>query len=176
MGHINEQEFRDLYEEYRVRIYRYLLKHSGNADVAEDLTQDVFLKIFNARDSFDPDKGTFSAWAYRIAHNTFLNFIKKTEHSRRDQAYEGDMEQFSSPAQGHANEVEGEMLLSEIKAAILCLPEPERSVLYNKEIAKKTLEETARELDLSVRTISRRLLSAYELVREELKKRSIGLE
>ena len=170
-----EEEFRALYEEHRDHIYNYLLKLTADQDLAEDLTQDAFIKIHKYRDRFDASRGKFSSWAVQIAHNTFLNNYNKTKKSGEDQVYDEVMEHTLPSDEDPVGDIEQNILLNEIKNAILSLPEPERTVLYNKEIKKKSLNETAEELGLTVRTISRRLLSAYEMVRVELERRQITL-
>lgn len=49
----------------------------GNADLADDIVQNACLKAWKARESFDPDRGTFKAWMFTIARNEYLQVLRK---------------------------------------------------------------------------------------------------
>lgn len=72
-----------LYERYFERIYRYIYLKIGDATEAEDLTEQVFLKMIEAISSFKWQGFTFSAWLYRIAHNQVVDAIR--HNARRPQ-------------------------------------------------------------------------------------------
>ncbi len=63
-----------LYREYQPKIFGYLWKRLENRDVAEDLTGDVFLKVLEKADTFDPEKASFSTWVYTIANNRLYDY------------------------------------------------------------------------------------------------------
>jgi len=65
-----------LLQRYEAKIKRYAKKFLFNYDDIEDLVQEIFLKTYTNIQSFDPDR-KFSSWLYRIAHNEFINAIKK---------------------------------------------------------------------------------------------------
>jgi RNA polymerase sigma-70 factor (ECF subfamily) len=68
------QEFTRYYEEHKKTIFNYLFYRVGfNRDTAEDLTSDVFLKAFQAFDSYDRNR-SFKTWVYTIAHNHLVNY------------------------------------------------------------------------------------------------------
>ena len=72
-----------LYERYFDRIYKYVYLKIGDATEAEDLTEQVFLKMIEAIHGFQWQGTTFAAWLYRIAHNQVVDTIR--QHSRRPQ-------------------------------------------------------------------------------------------
>lgn len=68
------QEFTRYYEEHKKTIFNYLLYRVGfDRDMAEDLTSDVFLKAFQAFDSYDRNR-SFKTWVFTIAHNHLVNY------------------------------------------------------------------------------------------------------
>jgi RNA polymerase sigma-70 factor (ECF subfamily) len=71
--------FEVLYRSYSNRIYFYLLRRSGNAEDAADLTQQVFIKIFRSIGHYRPDKGPFAGWAFAIARNTHRTFLGRRQ-------------------------------------------------------------------------------------------------
>jgi RNA polymerase sigma-70 factor (ECF subfamily) len=67
------QAFGDLYEHYLNAIYRYVYYRVGEVAEAEDLTEMVFLKAWEALDKYEVRDVPFSAWLYRIAHNVVVD-------------------------------------------------------------------------------------------------------
>ncbi len=66
-----------LYERYSAALYGVILRMCRKEDLAQDVLQETFLKIWQKIDSYDPDKGKFYTWSYRIAKNTTLNALRK---------------------------------------------------------------------------------------------------
>jgi len=68
--------FGELYDRYIDKIYRFIYYKIFVKEIAEDLTSDVFTKAFEKIKSFDPKKGPFSAWIYRIARNAVIDHYR----------------------------------------------------------------------------------------------------
>ena len=68
--------FELLVERYRVRLYRFVQRFTNDAEDARDVTQDVFLKVYGALDSYDP-KYKFSTWLFRIAGNAAIDHLRR---------------------------------------------------------------------------------------------------
>lgn len=76
---MDKKYFPHFYKENVKRIFRFFFfRVSGRREIAEDLTQDVFVKAFNAFESYDPETSR-SAWLYMIARNHFINHLEKTK-------------------------------------------------------------------------------------------------
>jgi len=69
---LNKDEFSELFENYQALVYRTAYLVLGMREEAEDALQDVFLKIYQSYGTFDPAKGAFSTWIYRITINHCL--------------------------------------------------------------------------------------------------------
>ncbi|HRP02575.1 MAG TPA: RNA polymerase sigma factor [Candidatus Kapabacteria bacterium] len=68
------EAFKILYEAYAQKVYRYCLRMVGDQDLANDCFQEIFIKIYEKRETF---KGvSFGAWLFRIAHNICINHIR----------------------------------------------------------------------------------------------------
>lgn len=82
----NTEAFGVLYDRYIDKIYRFVYYKTFVKETAEDLTSDVFHKALIKINSFDSEKGTFSAWIYRIARNSVIDHYrtKKEELSFDD--------------------------------------------------------------------------------------------
>jgi RNA polymerase sigma-70 factor (ECF subfamily) len=76
---MNTEEFNEIFDAYSGRIYNYILRAVGDRTAAEDLTQDVFIKVYNGFDGLR-DKRKLSTWIYRIATNVCLDFFKSAPY------------------------------------------------------------------------------------------------
>jgi RNA polymerase sigma-70 factor (ECF subfamily) len=73
----DSQAFAQLYEAYFDRIYRYISMRTRNETEAQDLTQQVFLKLLKSISSYKSRGVPFSSWLYRIAHNLVIDFFRQ---------------------------------------------------------------------------------------------------
>lgn len=71
------EAFGELYELYLDRLYRYVYLRVSDARLAEDLTQDIFLRAWAAIGDFDVQGGGFRAWIFRIAHNAVVDHYRE---------------------------------------------------------------------------------------------------
>lgn len=71
-----KEKFGELMKRYSAKLFRYGRQFLKNSDNIEDVVQDVFIKTYQNINSFDTTQ-RFSPWIYRIAHNTYINAIKK---------------------------------------------------------------------------------------------------
>jgi RNA polymerase sigma-70 factor (ECF subfamily) len=77
----NNEIFGELIERYQAKLLRYARKFLLDADDAKDIVQDIFIKSYQNVQSFDATR-RFSPWIYRIAHNEFVNALKKRQSRR----------------------------------------------------------------------------------------------
>ncbi|MFZ3199746.1 MAG: sigma-70 family RNA polymerase sigma factor, partial [Candidatus Acidiferrales bacterium] len=95
----DEEAFAVLYRRRRPSIYRFALRMSGNAAVAEDVTQEVFMTLVRDARRFDPTRGTLSAFLFGVARN-FLR--KRWEQDRRLVPFAGDADDLGEFAPGRS--------------------------------------------------------------------------
>lgn len=70
-----------LYDQYVDRIYSYIYHRVGQAEVAEDLTGQVFMRVLEAVRSGKPWRSSFSGWLYRIAHNQVIDYYRRNKRA-----------------------------------------------------------------------------------------------
>ena len=118
------QEFEEIYAEYYLRVYRYLLDLCRNPSLAEEITQEAFFKAYKGIGSFKGDC-KISSWLCEIAKNSYFSHLKREKNRRKFQ-----------PQDAPAGEIEARMLDSEaamgIHKALHGLKEPYREVFWLK--------------------------------------------
>ena len=77
----DSEAFGELIERYQAKLSRYARKFLLDPDDAADIVQDIFIKSYQNIQSFDASR-RFSPWIYRIAHNEFVNALKKRQSRR----------------------------------------------------------------------------------------------
>ena len=73
---ITEQFKAEIYENYRQKVFGYIVSKINNSDLAEELCEDVFLKVYDNLESFDEAKASISTWIYTIARNTLTDYYR----------------------------------------------------------------------------------------------------
>lgn len=137
----DEQALSELYTLYFPRVYRYILARTGNTYDAEDLAEEVFIRVIEAIERFEWRDAPFSAWLFRIAHNAVISQRRK----------EGARGRSAQLVDGHATEsagpeelVEARLTLNAIMKAAEKLPDAQRQVIAFRFAAGLSVAETAR--------------------------------
>ncbi|UYZ23747.1 RNA polymerase sigma factor [Mesobacillus jeotgali] len=127
----------ELYENYKKAIFLYLYRATLNQHIAEDLTQDTFLKAFQSLSSFRGES-SLKTWLFKIARNTYINFSKKKQTSmelqsdRIDQHLNHQHDQFKRLDDQNA-----------IELTLLKLQENYRTYIILRDVNDLTYEEVA---------------------------------
>jgi RNA polymerase sigma-70 factor (ECF subfamily) len=76
-GRGDRRALMELYERYRSRLFGYLTRSLGNATLAEDVFQDVWIKVMQKIGTYRPGTATFKAWLFRVAANTAIDRLRR---------------------------------------------------------------------------------------------------
>lgn len=137
----DEQALSELYTLYFPRVYRYILARTGNTYDAEDLAEEVFIRVIEAIERFEWRDAPFSAWLFRIAHNAVISQRRKEgARGRSTQLAEG----LATESAGPEELVETRLTLNSIMKAAENLPEAQRQVIAFRFAAGLSVAETAR--------------------------------
>jgi len=139
----NQQALAELYSLYFPRVYRYILARTGNVHDAEDLTEEVFVRVLDAIERFQWREAPFSAWLFRIAHNAVISQRRRDGARGRSAPLS---EALPVDAQGPEETVENRQALNEIMRAAQELPEAQRLVISLRFAAGLSVAETAKAL------------------------------
>ena len=157
--------FEVLYRKHKDALYRFFLRQCGNQSRAEELYQDVWLRVINARDSYE-HKAKFTTWLYRIAHNILIDHFRKPQTQTDD---ETDAENVPDDA---ANDPEvilsGQEKIERFRVQLKNLPKEQQEVFLLKEEAGLSLEEIALSVGESKETVKSRLRYAVKKLKQAL--------
>ncbi|MGA1823788.1 MAG: RNA polymerase sigma factor [bacterium] len=166
------QAFDILYRATADFIYTIVFRITNNHDNAEDITQDVFIKIYKNLKSFH-FYSSFKTWAYRIAVNTAINACRKEAKNMegRDE-YIFDMTRY--PSQGGALDDNKNVDEQRIASLLALLNPDQRACIVLREIEGLNYKEIAEVLNVNINTVRSRLKRAREALlgykkREEIK-------
>ncbi len=167
-NHFSDEAFGMLYDEYKNRIYGYALAITHSPHDAEEITQELFIKLWNKRETLDSVLN-MEHYIFTMARNRTLNYIKKA--ARNDQLME-ELKQRMTMAR---NDVEDRLIGRDyeqmVEEALSQLSPKRRLVFRLSRYQGKKLEEIAGQLDLSRNTVKNHLAAALKFVRAYLTER-----
>ncbi|MGE5300473.1 MAG: RNA polymerase sigma factor [Acidobacteriota bacterium] len=170
----NRYKFQDIYDSFHEKIRRYLTRLIGESE-ADDVTQEVFLKINAALDSFRGDS-SLSTWIYRIATNAAIDYRRKSLTSPQEQVADEDLtgnpiceeEIAADPITSPDRQLIRKEMNDCIKGIVDGLPENYRTVLILSDLEELKNNEIAEVLDISLETVKIRLHRARARLKKEL--------
>ena len=162
------EEIEHLYKSYYRQLYLYALTFLEDEEGAKDVLNDAFEKVFTDTQTADYRADTILGFLYRIIRNLCLDILRhRRVHERFLQmkmATEG-VEDTST-----FDVMEFENRINKVREAVNELPEPEQSILKCCYFKKLTYKQTAAELQVTVNVVHKRMVNAFRILREMLKK------
>jgi RNA polymerase sigma-70 factor (ECF subfamily) len=168
--------FRDLVERHRTNVFRLAFDLTGNRTDAEDLSQDVFVKVFRSLKSFRSE-AKFSTWLYRVTTNVCLDhrkkFMKDGKKIRPESIHDDDEREEQThelPDHGPAPDriAESGVLGLHIERALEKLSPRERTVFVMRQYHDLPLKQIAETLEISEGTVKSFLFRAIQRLQKEL--------
>lgn len=172
----DDAAFDYLVEKFRRPIVSFMYRTTHNQATAEELAQEVFLRVYRSRESYEAN-AKFTTWLYRIATNLAVNHARDTKHERAENQVsldEPDEESGSTMDVADSRlSVEQQLLrderLAAIRKVVEALPERQRMAVLMHKYQNMDYKEIAAVLNLSESATKSLLFRAYESLRESLK-------
>ena len=185
----DEEAVRELADRYSHRIFQMALRHMKNREDAEEVTQDVLLKVYRKIDKFRGD-AALSSWIYRITFNTAMSRLRthraeraaEAERERTLSARSQDSAEAPTPRQAAdwSHMPDEELLRSQLRQAVANalpgLPEIYRVPVVLRDIEGLTTEEASTRLRVKDQTLKSRLHRGRVMLRQQLDAFTSGLE
>ncbi|PJJ56709.1 RNA polymerase sigma-70 factor (ECF subfamily) [Mumia flava] len=162
----------DIVEQHSARVYRLAYRLTGNQQDAEDLTQEVFIRVFRSLDSFQP--GSFEGWIHRITTNLFLDRVRRKSKLRFHPFAEGAEERLVSREISPERVWQDANLDADVEQALTALPEEFRVAVVLCDIEGLSYEEIADVLGVKIGTVRSRIHRGRKHLRAALEHRAPG--
>ncbi|HWG93291.1 MAG TPA: RNA polymerase sigma factor SigE [Mycobacteriales bacterium] len=139
---------------HSARVYRLAYRLTGNSHDAEDLTQEVFVRVFRSLSSYTP--GTFEGWLHRITTNLFLDLVRRRARIRFDPLPD-DAERVAGKDRGPAQHYDDTHFDDDVQAALDALPPDFRAAVVLCDLEGLSYEEIAATLGIKIGTVRSRI-------------------
>ena len=169
----DDTSFELLLQRYRTPLINFLYRMVRDQATAEDLAQEVFLRVYRARKSYAPS-AKFTTWLFRIATNLALNALRDGRHRRVEDSLDepGDTQQPAPEVPDRSPDVVERLMERDraalIRRAVQALPEKQRAAVLLHKYYDLDYDEIAKILDCSQSALKSLLFRAYETLRVEL--------
>jgi RNA polymerase sigma-70 factor (ECF subfamily) len=174
----DETSFALLLEKHRNSVIHFLYRMVQNQAIAEELAQEVFLRVYRSRESYEPT-AKFTTWLFRITTHLALNYVRDRRNDKLHDSIDERVEDGASRQLPDREEnVEERMLrnarLDEIRQAIDELPEKQRGAVLMHKYQEMEYSQIAAVLGCSESAVKSLLFRAYESLRSRLRQFSPG--
>ncbi len=158
----NEDAFYLIVDEYKDRVYEICYRVVGDYDDANDVSQDVFLRVYSSLKKFKHNS-SFSTWLYRIAVNSSISFLKKSNSQKKRVDTSSDLTNIESG--DRSSDID-----NLIQESIKKLDEKDRVVVVLKDIEGFSYEEISSILHINIGTVKSRLSRSREKLKVILRR------
>lgn len=174
--HQDTAAFDEVVGRYKNKLYNYIYRMVGDSDDAEDLTQEVFVRMFTSLDSFRR-QASLHTWLFRIAGNLCIDHFRRSKKTRSiayslDEPYSSDDSEGGRDLPDATFEphrlLEQQELGEQIQRALVHLPEKLRSVLILHDMEDLPYDEIAQIVGCPLGTVKSRLFHARQQLRQRL--------
>jgi len=160
----------EIVERHSDRVYRLAYRLTGNRPDAEDLTQEVFVRVFRSLSTYTP--GTFEGWLHRITTNLFLDQARRKQRIRFDAMTEERADRLTSPSPSPDAVYADQRFDDDIERALQALPPDFRAAVVLCDVEGLTYEEIAEILGAKLGTVRSRIHRGRALLRKALAHRA----
>lgn len=167
----NALNFELLYTSLYSKVLQFISLRIIDYNLAKDITADIFVKIYEKRYSFNPDKSSANTWAWNIVKNSLIDYyrLKKLNAVHLSKLVNDDGDQIELPAYSDTyKEVESNETMSRILAAINELPESHREIAYLNLIEDLKYEDVAQRTDTPLGTVKVVIMKAKNVLSRKL--------
>jgi RNA polymerase sigma-70 factor, ECF subfamily len=166
----DQQGFSVLYNKYKNRVFGFLIKMTGEREVAEDLLQETFLAAYRNAVQFDRSR-SFLSWLFGIAHKRTIDYFRhaRVEVDHKEEAADSIGSRIDAPDVSLSNE----NLRGIINGAVESLDPLQREVFMLRELGGVPFKEIAEIMNCPINTALGRMRLALKNIRKDLQKRGI---
>lgn len=155
--------FEELYTRHKGPVYRYMLKLCRNEAIAEELFQEVWMKLVNARHNYVA-LAKFTTYLYKLAHNHFIDYYRK-QNIRIVAEKSDEIVKLTDMAFNPEQQLQTEQAIDQFNKTLNSLPQEQREVFLLKEEAGMNVQEIAETIGINYEVAKSRLRYAIKKLR-----------
>ena len=168
----DQTSFSLLLERHRGPVIHFVYRMVQNQSVAEELAQEVFLRVYRSRSTYEPT-AKFTTWLFRIATHLALNWLRDGKHEKLQESLDeetsdGTTRQVADRGRTIEQELLYEAKLREVRQAIEALPSKQRAAVLMHKYEEMEYSQIAKVLNCSESAVKSLLFRAYESLRSRL--------
>lgn len=163
----NKEAFAGIVSDYRDMVFSIVMKIIENREDAEDITQEIFIKVYKTLGQFREDS-EFSTWLYRIAYNTTMSELRKKKYTFT--SIEDHLTSLNEPSDNENGETETALKLQYLFKALKKLPADENFILTLHYMDEQSMEAIGKICNLSVANVKVKLHRIRKKLALEIKK------
>lgn len=159
--------FEKLFEHYSNQLYQFSLSYLKSKEAAEDIVQEVFIKVWKNRNSIKTDT-SFQSYLFTITLNSVRKYFNKLAKS--NELKHNILIEFSDFKEDFDNYKNYQSLLDKLEDLIEQMPEKRKNVFVKKKIEGKSLKEISEELNISTKTVEYHISESMKFLKTEFEK------
>ena len=160
--------FEVLYGRHRAGLYRYLLRQTSLASVAEELFQDVWMKLIHARERYEV-KASFKTWLYHLARNRLIDYYRRQGRTFGAEVANAEDELPARESSQPERQVQAQQQADQLLQLVQSLPETQREVFLLREAGGLGMDEIAAVTGVGREAVKSRLRYAFRRLRDGLR-------
>ncbi|SMO71202.1 RNA polymerase sigma factor [Fodinibius sediminis] len=162
----NKEAFEKLFRRYYSGLHRFLWGYVQNSQVAEDMVQEVFVRVWENRGELNPNEKVKN-YLYKVGRNLAIDHSRHKKIVREWEKEKKALHSYSSDKKRVDEKLHNKFMLKEVKKAIEELPSRRRLVFILSRYEGMTYKEIAKELDISVNTVDTQICRALQTLRDK---------
>jgi RNA polymerase sigma-70 factor, ECF subfamily len=168
----DETSFGLLLDKYRASVSHFLYRMVQDQAVSEELAQEVFLRVYKSRETYEPT-AKFTTWLFRIATHLALNWLRDEKNERLQERLdqfteEGPVREVPDRAPSVEQEMVAEVKVAQVRRAVAALPDKQRAAVLMHKYEEMEYSQIAKVLSCSESAVKSLLFRAYETLRVRL--------
>jgi RNA polymerase sigma-70 factor, ECF subfamily len=162
MSEDKEKNFEQLFRAHYKELHRYAFRYLGDSDGAEEVVQQVFLRLWE-RDWEEQIHTSLKSYLYRAIYNESMNVLKREQRKLKYQSYELSRQELEPAVDESARDLD-----IKLQVALAALPEKSRTVFELSRFQEMKYKDIAATLDLSIKTVEGHMSKALRHLRVQL--------
>ena len=168
----DETSFGLLLDKHRASVSHFLFRMVQEQAVSEELAQEVFLRVYKSRETYEPT-AKFTTWLFRIATHLALNWLRDEKNERAQErldqpAEDGPPREVADRAPTVEQQMVADLKVQEVRRAVAALPDKQRAAVLMHKYEEMEYSQIAKVLSCSESAVKSLLFRAYETLRVRL--------